>query len=115
LGSDLHRAHKEARLRLAELLAAGPEAGLARAEELYWGLCAEDLENERLWIALFRIHERTGSSVSLGMVVRRYQTAQIELGVTDETDPNEVPLRPNLERIVKDTQQRIGGDNAHHD
>jgi hypothetical protein len=112
LGSDLRRAHKEARLRLAELLAAGPEAGLARAEELYWGLCAEDLDNERLWIALFRIHERTGSSVSLGIVVRRYQTAQIELGVTDETDPSKVPLPPNLERIVKDIQQRIGGDNA---
>jgi nucleoid-associated protein YgaU len=115
LGSDLRRAHKEARLRLAELLAAGPEAGLARAEELYWGLCAEDLDNERLWIALFRIHERTGSSVSLGIVVRRYQTAQIELGNTDVTDPDKVPLPPNLKRIVRDIQQRIGGENTRDD
>ena len=110
--SDLRRAHKEARLRLAELLAAGPEEGLARAEMLYSGLCAEDLDDERLWIALFRIHEKTGSLVSLGMVVRRYQTAQIELGAADATDASKVPLPPNLARIVKDIQQHIGGDNA---
>jgi len=35
------------RLRLADLLANGPETGLARAEELYSGPCAEDLEDER--------------------------------------------------------------------
>src|SRR3989449_4983051 len=50
---------KDARLKLAGLLADGPESGLARAEELYSGLCGEDLENERLWTALFHIHERT--------------------------------------------------------
>jgi hypothetical protein len=112
LRSDLRLAHKEARRHLAELLAAGPEEGLARAEELYSGLCAEDLDNERLWIALFRIHERTGSSVSLGNAVRRYQSAQIELGTTDITDVSKVPLPPNLQHIVQDIQQRIGGDNA---
>jgi hypothetical protein len=85
---------------------------LARAEELYSGLCAEDLDNERLWIALFRIHERTGSSVSLGNAVRRYQSAQFELGTTDIIDVNKVALPPNLQRIVKDIQERIGGDNA---
>jgi hypothetical protein len=42
-------------LRLAELLAAGPEESLGRAE---------DLDNERLWIALFLVHERTGSTVA---------------------------------------------------
>jgi hypothetical protein len=60
LRSDFRRQHKEARLRLAELLARGPEEELGRAEELYSSLCAEDLEDERLWIALFRIHERSG-------------------------------------------------------
>jgi hypothetical protein len=101
-----------ARLRLAELLAAAPAAFLARTEEMYWELCAEEVDNEGLWIALFRIHERTGSSVSLGIVVRRYQMAQIELGATDEIDPSNVPLPSNLERIVKDIQRRIGGGNT---
>jgi hypothetical protein len=65
LRSDFRRRHREARLRLAQLLADGPEAGLARAEELYVGLCAESPEDERLWTALFRIHERTGSALGL--------------------------------------------------
>src|SRR6185312_3801607 len=61
--SDYRLRYREARLRLAELLATGPEAGLLRAEELYLSLCAEDPDDERLWIAVFRIHERTGSSL----------------------------------------------------
>jgi hypothetical protein len=101
--------HKEARLRLAELLARGPEDDLARAEELYSGLCAEDLDNEHLWIALFRIHERTGSSVGLEGAVRCYRNARIELGTTDITDIDKVPLPANLERIVNDIRSRIGG------
>jgi hypothetical protein len=64
LRSDFRRRYRDARLRLAELLARGPEAGLARAEELYRGLCAEDPEDERLWMVLFHIHERTGSTLS---------------------------------------------------
>ena len=59
-------------LRLAELLANGPEEGLARAEELYSALCAEDPEEERLWIALFRIHARTRSSHGLESTLRHY-------------------------------------------
>jgi hypothetical protein len=43
---------------------------------------------------------------------KRYQKAEIEIGVTDEIDPSKVPLPPNLERIVKNIQQRIGGDNT---
>jgi hypothetical protein len=71
LRSDYRRRHKETRLRLAELLAQGPEAGLSRAEELYSSLCGEDPEDERLWTALFRIHERTGSALGLKAAVHR--------------------------------------------
>jgi len=106
--SDLRRQHKEARLMLAGLLAEGPESGLARAEELYAGLCGEDLENERLWTALFRIHERTGSSLGLESAVRRLRGAQIELGTTSVTDIDRVPLPPNLDRLVQRIRQRIG-------
>jgi hypothetical protein len=65
LRRDFRRLHRDARLRLADLLVNGPEEGLARAEELYSALFAEDPEEERLWIALFRIHARTGSSHGL--------------------------------------------------
>jgi len=54
--SDYRRQERDARLRLAELLFQGPETGLARAEELYSSLCAEDPEDERLCTALFRVH-----------------------------------------------------------
>jgi hypothetical protein len=47
------------------LLAADSDAGLARAEELNCSLCAEEPENERLWTALFGIHEWTGSALGL--------------------------------------------------
>jgi hypothetical protein len=107
LRSDFRRLHKEARRRLAELLAAGPEEGLARAEELYSGLCAEDLDDERLWIALFRIYERTGSSLGLEGAVQRFRHALIEMGATSITDVDRVPLPPNLDRIVKDIWARI--------
>jgi hypothetical protein len=110
--SDFRRRHKEARLRLAELLAMGSEGGLGRAEELYSGLCGEDLEDERLWIVLFRIHERTGSSLGLDWAVRRYRSAQIELGTTEVTDIDKVPLPANLERLVELIQQRIGSGAA---
>ena len=109
LRSDFQRRHKEVRLRLAELLADGPAAGLARAEELYSGLCAENLGDERLWIALFRVHERTGSLMGLDGAVRRYRSALIELGATDVADVDDVPLPDNLERLVQQIKQRIGG------
>jgi hypothetical protein len=59
--------------------------------------------------ALFRIYERTGSSLSLEGAVRRLRNAQVELGTTDVTDIDRVPLPPNLERLVQQIRQRIGG------
>ena len=84
------------------------EDGLERAEQLYSGLCAENLEDEHLWTALFRIYERLGSSVGLEWAVRRYRDAQVELGTTENTDIARMPLPPNLERLVKDFRSRIG-------
>jgi DNA-binding SARP family transcriptional activator len=113
LRSDLRRRHKETRLRLAELLAQGPEeAALARAEELYSDLCAEEPENERLWAALFRIHERTGSVLGLKSAVHRLRGALAELGTEGVTDINSVPLPPNLDRIVEGIRLRIDGTGA---
>ena len=111
---ELRAMHKEARLKLAGLLADGPESGLARAEELYSALCGEDLDNEHLWTALFRIHERTGSSLGLESAVRRFRDAQVELGTTNVTDIDRVPLPPNLERLVQQIRRRIGGTTAEH-
>jgi hypothetical protein len=51
LRSDYQRMHRESRLHLADLLAAGDESGLARAAQLYTTLCGEDPEDESLWIA----------------------------------------------------------------
>jgi hypothetical protein len=106
--ADYQARHKEARLRLAELLASGPEAGLARAEDLYSGLCAENLDDERFWIGRLHVHERTGNSVGLDGVLRQYRKAQLELGTTDATDIDRVPLPLNLQRIVNDIRLRIG-------
>lgn len=92
---------------VAELLADGPVNGLAGAEELYSALCAETLGDERVWIALFRIYERTGSLMGLDSAVRRYRSALIELGATDVTDVDSVPLPDNLERLVQKIKQRI--------
>jgi hypothetical protein len=108
LRSDFRGYHKEARLRLAELLAAGGEDGLQRAEDLYAGLCAENLADEHLWVALFRIYERTGNLAGLASAVKRYRSAQIELGTTEITDVDKVPLPLNLERVVNDIRSRIG-------
>ena len=109
LRSDYRRRHKDARLKLAELLANGPESGLNRAEELYSGLCAEDPENEQLWTALFRIHERTGSSLGLKSAVRRLRAALAELEAVDVADVDSVPLPPNLDQLVRDIQAPIDG------
>ncbi len=112
LSSDFRLRQKQARLRLAELLARGPEDGLARAEELYLSLCAEDFDDERLWIALFRVYERTGNSLGLEGAVRRLRNALIELRLTQVTDIDKVPLPDNLERLVKQVRQRIGSGGA---
>ena len=109
LRSDFRRRHKEVRLRLAQLLADGPDAGLARAEELYVGLCAESPEDEHLWTALFRIHERTGSMLGLDSAVRRLRAALVEFGTDEAADIDSVPLPPNLDRLVQQIRQRIGG------
>lgn len=109
LRSDFRSRHREVRRRLAELLAAGPEKSLARAEELYSGLCAESPEDERLWTAPFRVHERTGSSMGLARAVRCYPGALVELGLTEITDVDRVPLAANLERLVKQIRQHISG------
>jgi len=57
---------------------------------------------------LFRIYERTGSSLSLEGAVRRLRNAQVELGTTDATDIDRVPLPPNLERLIQQIRRRIG-------
>jgi hypothetical protein len=106
--ADFRRLHKEARMKLAALLAQGPESGLARAEELYSALCGEDFDNESLWAALFRIYERTGSSLSLDGAVHRLRHAQVELSTTRVTDVDRVPLPPNLEQLVQQVRRRIG-------
>jgi hypothetical protein len=108
LCSDYRRLQREARLRLAGLLGAGDIAGLARAEELYTSLCAEEPEDERLWTALFRVHERAGSSLGLESAVRRLRAALVELAPKD-ADIETVPLPPNLEQLVKQIRGRIGG------
>ena len=47
--------------------------------------------------------------MSLDGAVRRYRSALIELGTTDVTDVDSVPLPDNLERLVQEIKQRIGG------
>jgi hypothetical protein len=89
LRSDLHRRYRDAKLRLAVLLAGGPQQGLDRAEELYMDLCAEEPDNERLWIALFRVYERTGSRLGLDSAVRRLQAALAEL----DEEPEQVLIK----------------------
>src|SRR5437762_1663299 len=39
---------------------------------------------------------------------RRLRNAQVELGTTDVTDIDRVPLPPNLERLVQQIRRRIG-------
>jgi DNA-binding SARP family transcriptional activator len=79
LRSDYRRQQHDARLRLAELLASGPEPGLVRAEELYSTLCAEEPEDERLWTALFRVYERGGNALGLESAVRKLRSTLAEL------------------------------------
>jgi DNA-binding SARP family transcriptional activator len=108
LRSDYRRQHRDARVRLAELLAAGPEAGLARAEELYSRLCAEDPDDERLWMALFQVHERAGSALGLESAVRKLRFALAELA-PGEPDPETIPLPAKLDSLVNQIRDRISG------
>src|SRR5579859_6626529 len=113
LRSDYRRQHRDARLHLAELLASGPEAGLARAEEeLYSSLCPEDPEDDRLWIALFRVREREGSALGLESAVRRLRAALAELA-PGEPDVDTIPLPAKLDSVVRQIRERIGGSPVH--
>lgn len=107
LCSDYRRLERAARLNLAGLLAEGEMAELARAADLYTSLCAEDPEDERLWTALFRVHERAGSSLGLESAVRRLRAALAEL-MPEDQDIETVPLPPNLEQLVQQIRGRIG-------
>jgi len=111
LCSDYRRREREARLHLAGLLAEGETTELARAAELYTSLCAEDPEDERLWTALFRVHERAGSSLGLESAVRRLRAALAEL-MPEDLDIETVPLPPNLEQLVQQIRGRIGSGAA---
>ena len=107
LRADYRRQQREVRLLLADLYAAGSTAQeLTRAQELYAGLTAEDLEDERLWTALFKVHGRLGDSLGLEAAVRRLRTALVELGKGD--DPDSAALPPGLERVLKDVRAAIG-------
>jgi len=81
---------------------------LQRAEELYSGLCAENLGDEHLWTAMFRIYDRTGDPVGLESAVRRYRNAQIQLGAADVADVDRLPLPHSLDRVVNEIRSRIG-------
>jgi DNA-binding SARP family transcriptional activator len=107
LRSDLHRRYSEARERLAELLSAGPYANLSRAQELYSALCGEEPYNERLWIALFKLHGRTGSVLGLDSAVRKLRSALSEAGTDSATDIDSVELPANLEQIISEVRARI--------
>lgn len=109
LRSDYRRQERDARLRLAELLSAGPETGLARAEELYSSLCAEDPEDERLWTALFRVHERAGSLLGLESAVRKLRFALAELA-SGEPDVDTMPLPPKLDILLCEIRERLGSN-----
>jgi hypothetical protein len=63
----------------------------------------------RDWTALFRIHERTGSTLGLESAVRRLRASLVELGQADSADLDRVPLPPNLGQLVEQIRQRIGG------
>ena len=92
----------QARSRLADLLAAGPEDGLARAEELYIGLAQDDPLDRRLWEALARLHERRNDLLGLEASMRRLRSALVELGEGD--DPERVIVPPALERVFTEVR-----------
>jgi hypothetical protein len=109
LRSDYQRMQRDARLHLADLLAAGSEDGLGRAAELYTSLCAEDPEDERLWAGMFRVHERTGSLLGLRSAEKRLRQSLAELAPGGaDVDPETLPLPPNLERLLQQIRRGLG-------
>jgi two-component SAPR family response regulator len=95
----------QARRRLADLLAAGPEDGLARAEELYIGLAQDDPLDHRLWEALARLHERRNDVLGLEASMRRLRSALVELG--EGNDAEHVIVPPALERIFSEVRAAL--------
>jgi nucleoid-associated protein YgaU len=106
LRSDYRRQHHDARLRLAELRASGPESGLVRAEELYSALCAEEPEDERLWTALFRVYERGGNALGLESSVRKLRSTLAELA-PGEPNVETFPLPAKLDTLVTQIRNRL--------
>ena len=92
----------QARRGLADLLAAGPEDGLARAEELDIGLAEDDPLDHRLWEALARLHERRNDLLGLEASMRQLRSALVELGEGD--DPERVIVLPALERVFTEVR-----------
>src|SRR5919201_6873983 len=96
------------RLHLADLRVGGTsEADLLRAQELYAGLTAERLDDERLWAALFRVCGRLSDQLGLEVSVRRLRTALVELGVGEDADA--VPLPPSLEIVLQQVRAGLDG------
>jgi hypothetical protein len=82
-------------------------AGAAHPLQLYGGLTAEWLDDERLWAALLRVCGRLGAQLGLEVSVRRLRTALVELGVGDDADT--VPLPPSLERVLEEVRAALNG------
>lgn len=95
----------QARRRLADLLAAGDESGLERAEELYIGLAHDDPLDHRLWEALARLHERRNDLLGLEASMRRLRNALVELGEGDDLERVIVP--PALERVFTEVRTAL--------
>jgi hypothetical protein len=112
LRADYQRMQQEARLHLADLLAAGPEDGLVRAAELYTGLCGENPEDERLWVSLFRVHERAGSLLGLQSAERRLRQWLVELATFDDVNVETVTLPPKLDRVLQEIRAHLSAPDA---
>jgi hypothetical protein len=96
---------RQARRRLADLLAAGADDERARAEELYVGLAEEDPLDHRLWEALARLHGRRNDLLGLEATVRRLRSALVELGEAE--DPDRVVVPPALARVFSEVRASL--------
>jgi len=104
------RIEQQTRRRLADLLAAGTDQQLARAEELYIGLAGEDPLDHRLWEALARLHGRRCDLLGLEATARRLRSALVELG--EGEDPERVPMPPALERVFAEVRASLLNEQA---
>lgn len=95
----------QVRRRLADLLANGTDEQLARAEELYIGLVADDPLDHRLWETLARLHGRRSDLLGLEATARRLRSALVELG--EGEDPERVPVPPALERVFAEVRASL--------